>query len=95
MSISRSEVEHVAKLCRLAFEKEELERFTQELGKILDYVEKLKELDTAGVEPSLHGLKGVPHLREDEAGGEMLSKEEALNGAPDKEKGHFRVPGTL
>jgi aspartyl-tRNA(Asn)/glutamyl-tRNA(Gln) amidotransferase subunit C len=95
MSISRSEVEHVARLCRLAFEKEELEKFTQELGKILDYVEKLKELDTAEVEPSLHGLEGEPHVREDEGGGEMLSKEDALKGAPDKEKGHFRIPGTL
>jgi len=95
MPISRSDVEHVAKLCRLAFGPEELEKLRDELVRILEYVEKLKELDVTDVEPTLYGLEGSTPLREDAPGKEGLAREEALGGAPEEERGHFKVPGVL
>jgi aspartyl-tRNA(Asn)/glutamyl-tRNA(Gln) amidotransferase subunit C len=95
MAISRADIEHVARLCRLSFSETELEKFTGELGRILEYVEKLTKLDVTSVEPSLHGLDGSAPLREDEPGGDVLSRDDALGGAPDQERGHFRVPGVM
>lgn len=92
MSISRSDVEHVAKLCNLAFGREELERFRKELGRILEYVEKLKELDTDQIEPTLHGLDGTTPLRGDVCCGASLAKEDILKVAAESERGHFKVP---
>jgi len=95
MAISRSDVEYVAKLCRLAFNEKELERLSGELARILEYVEKLKELDVTRVEPSLYGLDGSASLREDEPGHDTLSREDVMKAAPEEEKGHFKVPGVL
>jgi aspartyl-tRNA(Asn)/glutamyl-tRNA(Gln) amidotransferase subunit C len=95
MSISRREVEHVAGLCRLSFGQEEVERLREELGRILGYVEKLKELDVTNVEATLRGLDGTAALREDVPDGSGLSREEALGQAPDEENGHFKVPGVF
>ncbi len=95
MAITKSQVQHVARLCRLAFGEEELEKFTEELGKILEYVDKLREVETGGVEASLHGLEGSSLMREDVPGKDTLPREEVLRSAPDQEKGHFKVPGVL
>ncbi|HKZ72047.1 MAG TPA: Asp-tRNA(Asn)/Glu-tRNA(Gln) amidotransferase subunit GatC, partial [Nitrospirota bacterium] len=56
MKITRKEVEHVAKLARLALREEEVEQLTRQLSDILTYVEKLNELDTRNVEPTSHVL---------------------------------------
>ena len=95
MPISSSDVEHVAKLCRLRFGSKELETLSGELGRILEYVEKLKELDVTHVEPTLYGVEGTTPLREDAPGNEGLAGEEALGEAPEEESGHFKVPGVL
>ena len=95
MPISRSDVEHVAGLCRLAFSAKELDTLSGELARILEYVEKLKELDVTGVEPTQYGLEGSTPLREDTPGEEGLAREDALGGAADEESGHFKVPGVL
>lgn len=91
MSISVEDVEHVAKLARLGLTDDEKERFTAQLGAILEYAKRVSEVDTAGVEPMAHAttLKNV--LREDEAG-ECLSQADALAAAPEAEAGGFVVP---
>ncbi|NPA15377.1 MAG: Asp-tRNA(Asn)/Glu-tRNA(Gln) amidotransferase subunit GatC [Deferribacteres bacterium] len=92
MAISKEEVIYVARLARLEFTDEEIEEFTHQLGKVLDYIEKLKELDVEGVEPTYHPLKDlVSVMRKDEVK-RSLTQEEALANAPDAAKGHFRVP---
>jgi aspartyl-tRNA(Asn)/glutamyl-tRNA(Gln) amidotransferase subunit C len=95
MAISRSDVEHVAKLCRLALGPGELETLRGELARILEYVEKLRELDVGGVEATQYGLDGSTPLREDVPGGESLPRADVLGAAPDEEDGHFKVPGVL
>ena len=91
MKIDKGQVDYIANLSRIALSEEEKNKLTEELGKIIEYVEKLNELDTSNVEPMAHatGLKNV--FREDELG-QSLSPEKALENAPDKEGNFFRVP---
>ena len=91
MAISKEEVLYIAKLARLEFDQEKVEEFTHQLGKILEYINKLSELDISDVEPTYHVLDMVSVMREDEVG-QSLSQEEALSNAPDSKDGFFRVP---
>lgn len=91
MKLTKEEVEHVAKLARLAVGEEEKEAFGRQLSDILTYVQKLNELDTASVEPTSHVLDLSNVFREDSAK-PGLESEEALANAPEREKGFFRVP---
>ena len=91
MSITRAQVEHVALLARLDLSEAEKETFSTQIGAILDYVAKLDELDTAGVEPMVHGIAAPAPLRADEAGA-SLPPDEALRNAPESMDGCFRVP---
>ncbi|MBE3578564.1 MAG: Asp-tRNA(Asn)/Glu-tRNA(Gln) amidotransferase subunit GatC [Caldanaerobacter subterraneus] len=91
MAISKSEVEHIAKLARLKFTEEEIEEMSKELSKILDYVNKLNELDTENVEPTAHIVPIHNVFREDEVKPSM-PREKVLMNAPYKEQGFFKVP---
>lgn len=93
MAISRDQVLHVAQLAKLALTDEEVERFTEQLGAILEAVGKVSELDLAEVEPLSHPLDVVNVWGEDEPR-PSLPLEEALANAPEHEEGHFRVPPT-
>lgn len=91
MAISKDEVRYVAKLARIKIPEDNLDDFTQQLDKILNYIEKLNQLDTQNVAPTSHvlGLKNV--FRKDEPK-PSLANEEVLRNAPEKENGHFKVP---
>jgi len=89
--IERKDVEHVARLARLALTDGELERMREQLNGILAYIEKLNELDTNAVEPTSHAVPLVNVMRDDEAG-PCLPREEALANAPDRAGEFFRVP---
>ncbi len=65
--ISTREVRHVAELARLEFSEDEIEHFTDQLNSILEYMEKLNELDTSGIEPTSHPIPLNTAWREDEA----------------------------
>ena len=92
--ISRAEVEKVAKLARLELSDAEVDEFTGQLGAILEYVEKMNELDTENVEPLAHCLPVHNVLREDEVK-ESLGTEKTLANAPDADEQFFRVPKIL
>lgn len=84
-------VRHIAKLARLQLSAQEEQMYTQQLGKILEHVDALKEVDTTGVEPMSHALEISNIMREDEvkpAPGQEL----VLKNAPEAERGMFRVP---
>ena len=66
--IEREDVEHVARLARLALTDDEVERMRQQLDAILAYIDKLRELDVEGVEPTSHAVPLVNVMRDDEAG---------------------------
>jgi aspartyl-tRNA(Asn)/glutamyl-tRNA(Gln) amidotransferase subunit C len=89
--ISRDEVVHVARLARLEFSEDELERFGAQLNAILEAVGKVAELDLSDVEPTAHPLDLVNVWGEDEPR-PSLPVEEALANAPEREGNFFRVP---
>lgn len=89
--LTRDEVRQIAVLSRLEFSDDEADRFADQLTSILDYVEKLNELDVDGVEPSAHALTIRNVMREDETR-PSLDRDAALNCAAESEAGCFRVP---
>ncbi len=91
MKITRSEVEHVAKLARLELSDQEKEKLTDQLSNILTYVEKLNELDTKDAAPTSHVLD-ITNVMRDDAPGESLPQDRALSNAPEKAAGHYKVP---
>jgi aspartyl-tRNA(Asn)/glutamyl-tRNA(Gln) amidotransferase subunit C len=91
MSISIQDVEHVAKLARLALSEDEKKLFAEQLGRIIDNFNQLSEVDTTGVEPMSHALPIVNVLREDEVK-ESLGRDKLMANGPETENGFFRVP---
>ncbi len=91
MAISREEVLHVARLARLALTDDEIERLTQELGKILEAVGVVSELDLADVPPTSHPLDLV-NVWDEDVPRDPLPLEDVLANAPAAEDGLFRVP---
>ena len=89
--ITRADVEHVARLARLALTDGELERMRKELDAILAYIDKLKALDVEGVEPTSHAVPLVNVMRDDTVT-PCLPQAEALANAPDRAAEFFRVP---
>ncbi len=90
MKISKSDVEYVAKLARLALTEEEKDKFCTQLNQILVYMEKLNELDTKDVPPTSHVLPLENVWREDEVKS-FANTEKILNNAPEKEGRYFKV----
>ncbi|MDA8078136.1 MAG: Asp-tRNA(Asn)/Glu-tRNA(Gln) amidotransferase subunit GatC [Nitrospiraceae bacterium] len=84
-------IEHLSRLARLSLSDEEKTRFAANLDSILSYIDKLNELDTAGVEPTSHVISLATVVRED-VPRESLSREEALLNAPDRTEKFYRVP---
>lgn len=91
MSLSREEVLNVAKLARLEFAPEQIEKFQQELNDILKYIDVLSEVDTVIVNPLSQVNDGTNNLREDEVR-ESLTVSEALKNAPVSADGTVVVP---
>jgi len=91
MKVSISEVEHIAKLARLALTAEEKTMYQQQLSKILEYIEQLKELDTSNVDPTSHVVPLKNVFRED-LPESSLTVEEILSNAPDRYKNFYKVP---
>lgn len=91
MKITTEEVERVAALARLAVSPDEAKALTEQLDKILEYMEKLNQIDTAVVEPLAHVVDIVNAFREDYITSSP-STEALLNNAPATEKNFFKVP---
>lgn len=89
--ISPEDVRHVARLARLALSDDELERMRAEMSAILDYMDKLRSLDTKGVEPTSHAVPLRNVTREDEPV-PSSSLDDMLANAPDRDGDTFRVP---
>jgi aspartyl-tRNA(Asn)/glutamyl-tRNA(Gln) amidotransferase subunit C len=89
--LTRADVEHVARLARLALTEDEFERFTDQLAVILEHAADLAALDLADVAPTAHPLPLVNVLRADEVR-PTVDREEVLSQAPAREADRFRVP---
>jgi aspartyl-tRNA(Asn)/glutamyl-tRNA(Gln) amidotransferase subunit C len=89
--LSRDQVLHVARLARLELTDEEVERFSGELSKVLDHIEKISELDLDGVPPTSHVIEVENVMRPDEPR-PSWPVERVLELAPDTTEAGFRVP---
>ena len=92
--IDQAQVKKVAKLSRLELTEGEIEEFTGQLSAILEYVEKMNELDTTGVEPLAHCLPIRNVFRKDFVK-ESLGTEKTLANAPQRNGEFFKVPKIL
>jgi aspartyl-tRNA(Asn)/glutamyl-tRNA(Gln) amidotransferase subunit C len=90
MPLSREQVLHIAELARLAISEEETARFAEQLSEILDYMDKLKGVDTTDIPPTAHPLARQNVTRQDIVC-PSLSHQEALANAPQQRDGFFQV----
>jgi aspartyl-tRNA(Asn)/glutamyl-tRNA(Gln) amidotransferase subunit C len=91
MKISKEDVIHVAHLARLELDEAAVDKFSHQIGTILDYVDTLNRLDTTGVRPTSHAIFLTNAFREDEMK-QHLDQGLALFNAPEKDDATFRVP---
>src|SRR4030042_4774470 len=94
--INSEQVEHIAQLARIELTEKEKEKFTEELSSILDYFEKLNQVDTSAIEPisQITGLKN--ETREDEVKkGRTEISDKLVEAAPAKKDNYFKVPKIL
>lgn len=94
MKISKEDVIHVANLARLELDDASVDKFSHQVGTILEYVDTLNRLDTTGVRPTSHAIFLTNAFREDEIK-LHLPLEQALFNAPEKDDGTFQVPRVI
>ncbi|MDX1679308.1 MAG: Asp-tRNA(Asn)/Glu-tRNA(Gln) amidotransferase subunit GatC [Akkermansiaceae bacterium] len=91
MSQNHIDVRYVAGLARLELSDEEVAEFQPQLDAIMDYVDELKKLDVAGIEPTAHPAPVFGRMREDSPH-QSLPREAVLRNAPDQAQNQIRVP---
>lgn len=94
MELTNDMIRQLAQLSRLHIEEADLPRLKEDLGKMIHFVEKLKELDTIGVEPLLHMTENVDILRQDQPS-PSLDRSTALAIAPDADDQYIYVPKVI
>ncbi|MGN6164948.1 MAG: Asp-tRNA(Asn)/Glu-tRNA(Gln) amidotransferase subunit GatC [Flavisolibacter sp.] len=94
MQVDDALIDKLSRLSMLKFNDVEREEIKVDLEKMIGFVDKLKELDTTGVEPLLHMSGNTNMLREDVTGN-MLSRQEALQNAPLHDEQFFKVPKVI
>jgi len=96
MKLTIEQVEHIAKLARLELKPEEKELFTRQLSSILEYVDKLSQVDTKGVEPLSHSIALENVLRPDEVRpASAETRRRLLENFPEKTEDLLKVQGVF
>ncbi len=94
--LSKDEVQHIAALARIGLSEEEIEKYRKDLSSILDYFEKLKEIDTEKIEPIGHITGRFNSMREDEREGlDETEREAILKNAPQLKDDYVKVKSVL
>ncbi|NTS42813.1 Asp-tRNA(Asn)/Glu-tRNA(Gln) amidotransferase subunit GatC [Flavisolibacter sp. BT320] len=94
MQVDDALIDKLSRLAALDFDGTEREEIKADLEKMIGFIDKLKELDTTGIEPLLH-MAGEVNVLRDDVPGPMLSQEEALRNAPLHDNGFFLVPKVI
>ena len=89
--LSKEQVKHIAKLARLGLTEKEIGKFQKELSSILGYIEKLKEVDISGVEPTSHSVLVENVMREDKNLKFKIKNSKLLKLMPETQKGYLKV----
>ncbi|MBA4367731.1 MAG: Asp-tRNA(Asn)/Glu-tRNA(Gln) amidotransferase GatCAB subunit C [Desulfobacterium sp.] len=91
MKITKNEIIHVANLARLEIDEASLDKVTEQIGRILEYVDTLNQVDTKNIQGTSHAITLTNAFREDIIK-DHLTNNQALSNAPEKENGAFVVP---
>jgi len=94
MEVNNEMVDKLAHLARLQFSALEKEEIKNDLQKMIQFVEKLNEVDTTGIAPLLHMSDSINVLREDEVKG-SIDRLEGLKNAPHQDGTFFKVPKVI
>lgn len=93
--ISKEEVKHIAKLARLGLTRDEIDKFQKDLSSILDYFEKLKEMDVSQVQATSHSIKIENVMRNDESQKSKVQSSKLMELAPEIKSGYLKVKSVL
>lgn len=94
--ISKDEVKHIARLARLGLSEKEIQKMQKELSLILDYFEKLREIDISGIKPYTHAIKTENVTREDKTEKELETKtQKLLKLVPKTKEGYVKTKQVL
>jgi len=93
--ISKEEVKKVAKLARLGLTENEIDKFQKDLSSILDYFEKLKEVDVSQVQATSHSMKIENVMRNDESSKFKVQSSKLLDLAPETKNGYLKTKSIL
>ena len=94
MKINISKIQKLASLSRLRFSEKELELITEDMSKMIDFINQLEEIDTENVIPLIHANEEFNNFQEDSVGS-MLDQSEALSNSPVKDSTYFKLPKVL
>lgn len=94
MKVDSQLVDKIATLSKLKFNDQQKEAMVHDMQRMLEFVDKLNEVDTEGVEPMIYISEAVNALRTDEVKGQ-ISKADALKNAPQKDSDYFKVPKVI
>jgi len=89
--LSKDQVQHIADLARIGISSQESEKFQEDLGAILSYVEKLEKVDVSGVAPTAHASGLENQMRGDENGSSHADPKVLIGMAPEVEEGYVKV----
>ncbi len=94
MKLSSEQIKHVAKLANLPVSPKEEELYSEQLSKILDYIDQLNAVNTDGVEPTFN-VTGLSNVLREDAPQESLKQEESLQNASQQKNGYFVTKGVF
>ena len=94
MKLDKNTVKRIADLSKLEFTSDETTAILKDMNQMLEFIDKLKELDTTNIDPLIHMTEDENILREDDAI-TGASQQEALKNAPSKDSTYFKIPKVL
>jgi aspartyl-tRNA(Asn)/glutamyl-tRNA(Gln) amidotransferase subunit C len=94
MSVDRKTVDRIAELSRLEFNEEEKVEITDDMNKMIAFVDQLEEIETEGVDPLIYMLDEQTPLRKDEVI-QKITQKQALKNAPLKDSDFIKVPKVI
>ena len=94
MKINQNIISKLARLSKLKFNEDEMKLISNDLSKMLEFINQLQDLDTEGIDPLIHVNEEINNWREDQVQG-MISQEEALSNSPVKDGTYFKLPKVL
>ncbi len=95
VKLDKEQIKYLTELSRIACSDEEQDALLEDLGKILNYVEQMAEVDTENVAPCNHVLEGMQNVMREDVVGESMPREVFLANAPEQIGGMIRVPTVI